>query len=241
MSPLPFGELPPYRPRRFLPARMAWDDLSTLDACFDRLEKRLRGAESADELEAVLLAWGELNAAANEEGSRRYIAMTCHTDDPEAERSYLRFVEEVEPCLKPRQFQLEEVYLAHPLRPALPPGRYKVFDRHTTVRVELYRDANVPLETEEARIGQQYQKLSGSLTVQFRGEEKTLVQMGRYLEEPDRATRQEAWELTLNRRLREKDNFDGQFDQLLRLRQQDRAQCRVAQLPRLRLSCPRPV
>ena len=51
------------------------------------------------------------------------------------------------------------------------------------------------LETEEAKLSQQYQKLTGSLTVNFRGEEKTLVQMGRYLEEPDRALRQEAWEL----------------------------------------------
>ena len=65
------------------------------------------------------------------------------------------------------------------------------------------RPENVPLETEEARLGQQYQKLSGSLTVPFRGEEKTLAQMGRYLEEPDRPLRQEAWELTANRRLRE--------------------------------------
>jgi oligoendopeptidase F len=78
----------------------------------------------------------------------------------------------------------------------------------------------VPLETEEAKASQQYQKLSGSLTVQFRGEEKTLVQMGRYLEEPDRALRQEAWELVANRRLQEADAFEDIFDQLIRLRQQ---------------------
>ena len=38
--------------------------------------------------------------------------------------------------------------------------------------------------------------------VQFRGEEKTLVQMGRFLEETDRPLRQEAWELVAKRRLR---------------------------------------
>src|SRR6185437_15872360 len=55
--------------------------------------------------------------------------------------------------------------------------------------IELFRAENVPLETEEAKLSQTYQKLSGSLTVIFRGEERTLVQMGRYLEEPDRALR----------------------------------------------------
>ena len=78
----------------------------------------------------------------------------------------------------------------------------------------------MPLETEEARLSQQYQKLSGSLTVQFRGEEKTLVQMGRYLEEPDRALRQEAWELVANRRLQEAERFEEIFEQLVKLREQ---------------------
>ena len=59
-----------------------------------------------------------------------------------------------------------------------PNERYQVFDRDTQVQVELFREENVPLETEEAKLGQQYQKLTGSLTVQFRGEEKTLIANG---------------------------------------------------------------
>src|SRR5207244_11558219 len=114
----------------------------------------------------------------------------------------------VEPELKPGQFKLSELFLAHPLRAQLPKARYGVFDRDTKVHVELFRPENVPLETEEAKLGQQYQKLTGALTVHFRGEEKTLVQMGRYLEEPDRPLRQEAWELVANRRLQERDKFE---------------------------------
>jgi oligoendopeptidase F len=220
MSLLPFGELAPYRPRRFLPARVAWDDWSAIAPLLDQLEERLGRAATAAELESWLLDWGELSAGLNEESSRRYIAMTCHTDDVAAEKAYLQFVEHIEPQLKPRQFALEQKYLAHPVRGQLPVSRYGILDRFTAVHVELYRDENVPLETEEARLGQQYQKLSGSLSVVFRGEEKTLVQMGRYLEEPDRAMREEAWQLVARRRLAERDTFDDQFDALLRLRHQ---------------------
>ena len=85
--------------------------------------------------------------------------------------------------------------------------------------VELFRPENVPLETEEAKLCQQYQKLAGSLTVNFRGSEKTLVQMGRYLEEPDRALRQEAWELVAKRRLQEAEKFEDIFDRLIELRE----------------------
>jgi oligoendopeptidase F len=220
MSLLPFGELPPYRPRRFVPDRVDWDEWSALAPLFDQLETRAATLTSPAELEQWLLDWGELGAALNEEAARRYIAMTCHTDNPAAERAYLHFVEEIEPQLKPRQFQLEQIYLAHPQRGQLPRPRYDVFDRNTAVHVELYRDENVPLETREAQIGQQYQKVCGALTVNFRGEEKTLVLMGRYLEEPDRSLRQQAWELVARRRLQERDTFDEQFDELLKLRDQ---------------------
>src|SRR2546427_13123480 len=58
------------------------------------------------------------------------------------------------------------------------------------------------------------------MPVQCRGEEKTLIQMGRYLEEPDRPLRQEAWELVAKRRLQERDQFVELFDQSIKLRQQ---------------------
>ncbi|MBU6402844.1 MAG: M3 family oligoendopeptidase, partial [Verrucomicrobia bacterium] len=187
--------------------------------CFDALAARARVDGGPAELEQWLLDWSELTAALDEESSRRYIAMTCHTDDPAAEQAYLHFIEEIEPRLKPRQFELEQAYLEHPARPQLAPARYEVLDRNTRAHVELFRQENIPLETDEAKLGQQYQKLAGALTVRFRGQERTLVQMGKYLEEPDRPLRQEAWELVAHRRLAEADNFDGCFDQLIELRE----------------------
>ena len=219
MNLLPFGQLPAHSPRTFLPVHLDLGDWSQIEAQFTALEKRAAACVAPADLERWLLDWSELGAAIDEESSRRYIAMTCHTDSPEAERAYLQFVEQIEPLLKPRQFKLSEIFLAHPLRPKLPKARYEVFDRDTQLHVELFRQENIPLETEEARLGQQYQKLSGSLTVQFRGEEKTLVQMGRHLEETDRTLRQEAWELIANRRLQEAEKFDDIFDELVKLRE----------------------
>ena len=220
MDLLPFDVLPAHKPRRFVPPGLDLGDWDRIAPLFDQLEARAQACATVAELEQWLLDWGELSAAIDEESSKRYIAMTCHTDNAEAEKAYLHFVENVDPQLKPRQFKLAQTYVTHPLRAQLPKERYRVFDRDTEVHVELFRAENVPLETEEARLSQQYQKLSGSLTVQFRGEEKTLVQMGRYLEEPDRALRQEAWELVANCRLQEAERFDTTFEQLVKLREQ---------------------
>ena len=223
MNLLPFENLPAHKPRHFVPARIDLGDWAQIAPLFDQLEKRAGECKTVADFEQWILDGGEISAALDEESSKRYIAMTCHTDNAEAEKSYLHFVEKIEPELKPRQFTLSQLYVKHPLRDALlkeKPKRYEVFDRNTKLYIELFRPENVPLETEESKLGQQYQKLSGSLTVQFRGEEKTLVQMGRYLEEPDRALRQEAWELVAKRRLQEKEKFEENFEQMLKIREQ---------------------
>jgi oligoendopeptidase F len=248
MSLLPFGKLAPHRPRTFVPPDINLGDWPQVAPLFDRLEARAAQAKSVAQLERWLIDWSELNAALDEEASRRYIAMTCHTDNADAEKAYLHFVEHVEPQLKPRQFALEKMYVAHPVRRELPgvssgtgvppgsfslppaeagtnsragrPCHYAVFDRDVKNHVELFRPENVALETEEAKLSQQYQKLIGAQTVTFRGEEKTLVQMGRYLEEPDRALRQEAWELVVKRRLVDVDKCEEIFDALIKLRTQ---------------------
>ena len=220
MNLLPFGELPPHRKRTFVPEKVDpgnWDELAPL---FDQLEARAPALATVAELERWLLDWSELRAALDETGARRYIAMTCHTEDAEAEKAYLHFIENILPQTKPRQFKLKQLFVHHPVRGQLDHKRYEVFQRDTKLEVDLFRPENVPLETEEAKLEQQYQKLAGSLTVNFRGEEKTLVQMARYLEEPDRALRQEAWELVAKRRLQEAEKFEDIFDALVSLRQQ---------------------
>ena len=127
MNLLPFGKLPAYKPRKFVPQAIDLGDWPQIAPLFDQLERRAAGANSAAALEHWLLDWSELSAALDEESSGRYIAMTCHTDNPDAEKAYLHFVENVEPQLKPRQFALEKIYVAHPLRAKLHEGTLSGF------------------------------------------------------------------------------------------------------------------
>jgi oligoendopeptidase F len=142
------------------------------------------------------------------------VAMTCQTDDPEREAAHLAFVRDIEPKLKPIQNAIRARYLDAPCRSELPADRYAVFDRALANRRALFREANIPRETELAELEQQYQKLIGAMTVNFRGEERTLVQMAPLLEKTDRSLRQEAWELTARRRLQDRDVLDDLFDRM---------------------------
>ena len=81
MNLLPFGKLPAYRPRTFVPQTVDLGDWPQIAPLFDQLENRAAQCKTAADLERWLLDWSELNAALDEESSRRYIAMTCHTDN----------------------------------------------------------------------------------------------------------------------------------------------------------------
>jgi oligoendopeptidase F len=179
-----------------------------------------RRIESPEELEAWLFDLGELNGAVSQEGVRRYVAMTCQTDDPEREAAHLAFVRDIEPKLKPILNDLRNQYLDSPHRSGLSTDRYHVFDRAQENRRTLYREANIPRETELAELDQQYQKVIGAMTVTFQGQERTPSQMAPFLEETDRSLRQEAWELVATRRLADRETLDDLFDKMIGLRQE---------------------
>ena len=203
-------------PHQWLPADVALKDWDRIEPWYRQLLDR--PIASPDELETWLRDLGELNGAISQEGVRRYVAMTCQTDDPAREAAYLAFVREIEPRLKPIQNDLRSKYLDSPHRAGLPRDRFQVLDRAQENRRALYREANVPRETELAELEQQYQKTIGAMTVEYRGEERTSAQMAPFLEETDRDVRQDAWDLVARRRLEDRDALDTLFDRMVALR-----------------------
>lgn len=212
------GTLPRPHPRDLVPEQADLGRWSEIEPLFDELEER--PLEQREQLEAWLIDISELASALSEEGSVRYIRMTCQTDDPEHEKAYLHFVTEIEPRLKPRFHRLQQRYVRSRARDGLPRQRYEVLDRNMENAVALFREENVPLETEDQKLGQRYQKLTGAMTVEYGGQERTLQQMARFLEEPRREVRREAWELVVERRMDDRDEINALFDEMLSLRQQ---------------------
>ena len=215
-----FEKISIYTPRQFVPANINLGSWKELNPLFKKLEEQLDTSSTAENLEQVILNWEELSAAIAEEGSKRYIAMTCQTEDKDAEKAYLEFVEKIEPEEKECNFLLSEKLTKHPKCKNLKNQRYEVFLRDTALQVELFRSENVTLETEASKLGQKYQKIIGSLTVHFQGKEQTLIQMSRHLEETERNHRQKAWELVASRRLEESEKIDSHIDDLAKLRNQ---------------------
>ena len=177
-----------------------------------------RPVSTVAELEKWIQDRSELAAAAGESKANLYISMTCNTEDVAARDAYLAYVEHVAPKLTPLFFELDRRLVELADRIGLPGDRYEVLLKGARTDVALFRQENVPLETELAVIGQKYETICGTMTVQFDGEERTLPQMARYQELTDRALRERAWRTVADRRMKEADAIDGIYDQMVDLR-----------------------
>src|ERR1700749_2818150 len=77
MNLLPFNNLPPHKPRSFVPANIDLSDWNQIAPLYDKLEARVATWKCTGCVEQWLLDWSELGAALDQDHSERYIAMTC--------------------------------------------------------------------------------------------------------------------------------------------------------------------
>ncbi|MBI1189080.1 MAG: M3 family oligoendopeptidase [Tepidisphaera sp.] len=195
----------------------------TLDAAsFEELSPLIqellgRTLASTSELERWLHDRSDLLAAISEGRARLYIASTCNTDDQAAQEAYASYVEHVAPKLSPMFFELDKKLVQAARVCPLPP-RYAVLLRNAQADVELFRPENVPLETDLAKLGQQYDQIVGAMTVEFDGQTRTLPQMSVFQESPDRTIRERAWRTVADRRLHDHAAISDVFDRMISLR-----------------------
>jgi len=202
----------------FVPRALDATDWTAIEPLYRALLDR--GVEDAESLEQLLLDRSDLDAAVAEAYTELRIRMTCHTDDAAAKQAYLTFLENVWPKVEQVSFELDRKIVGCPHAADLDGPRYEVMLRDLRADVELFREANIPLKTEDAKLDQQYDEICGAMTVEFRGEERTLPQMAKFLEENDRATREAAWRGIWARRMADRDRLDDIFDRMLDLRGQ---------------------
>jgi len=213
---LDISALPAYQKRRFVPENFDFYSATAVVGLYDTL--RIRPVTTADEFEAWILDRSEMEAAFDQAGSVLYIRMTCQTDNAEIASAYTKFIEEIVPAVRPVEDQLNQKYLLLRQQFILNQKLYEVYDRALKNDVELFRKENVPLSRDVSLLSQEYQTICGAITVQFQGQELTLPQIAKFLQEPDRNLREAAWRATADRRYQEKDKLNNIFDCMLKLR-----------------------
>lgn len=203
--------------RSYIPndLKITWESLEPI---FSELQNREINA--AHELEKWLKDRSELEAALEEDFAWRYIRMTCDTTDEKLLLDFQYFATEIEPKIAPVANQLNKKFVDNPFADQLNKEKYFIYTRGVKKALELFRDENVPLQTQIQVEQQKYQSITGAMSVTINDQEYTLEQASVFLKDTNHKVRQQAWEAITNRRLLDKDKLNNLFNGLFLLRHQ---------------------
>ncbi len=205
--------------RDFVPGNFVLTDWATLEPYFKNLSDRQ--ITSKNDLEKWLKDQSELEAVVNEDACWRQIKMTCDTENKALEDAFNYFCLHIQPNIQPYSDALNKKFIASPFLESLDNEEYFTYVRTIRKNIELFREENIPLQAEMSVLQQQFGQITGAMMITVNGEEYTLQQAGKFLENPDRNLREEVYHKIQTRRLEDKDKLGALYDKLIELRNRE--------------------
>jgi oligoendopeptidase F len=199
--------------RVFLPENFIISDWNSISAYFEDLSQRT--LHTAADMEKWLKDMSELEAVISEDVSWRHIRMTCNTEDKKLQDNFTYFMMEIQPKIQPYADLLNRKLIDSPLTAALDKKKYFTYLRSVKKSIDLFREENIPIQSELSVLGQQYGSISGKMTVTVKDQEYTLQQAMKFLENPDRVLREDVYRKVQERRIQDKDALNNLFTELV--------------------------
>lgn len=188
----------------------SWD-WERIEPCFEHLACRHITPQNVD---SFLLDWTRLASLVIETGERLQVATTLDTTDEAAETRLNHYLDTVMEPFASQSQRLKQHLLASGLMPA----GFEMPLKQIRTDAELFREENVPLETEEQKLGNEYDRVVGAQTVEWDGEEKTLSQLRPLLHSNERDVRERVWRAISSRQLQDRDALNSLWRTFLDLR-----------------------
>jgi oligoendopeptidase F len=204
--------------RSFIPDDFVITDWDHLEPYFKNLAERQ--VSSLREFELWLKDVNELEAVVSEDACWRQIRMTCDTTDKALEEAFNYFYQEIQPKFQPYADLLNKKLVESPFAKELDQDKYFTYLRNVRKNIELYREANIPIQADINVLQQQYGQIAGEMTVEVDGQEYTLQQAAKFLEDPNREKREEVYRKINDRRLKDKDTLNALYTKLVEKRHQ---------------------
>ena len=190
----------------------SWEDLEPVTKSL--LE---RSVENADDLESLFKDISDMAEHVSEAGAKLYIGMNCDTENEDKQAAFMSFVENIRPKMSEVSNQIDLKIANLDFLDSLP-ERYDLILRSMNNSIQIFREENIPLSVECTRLSTEYQKISGAMTVEFEGKERTMPQMRKFLESNNRDIRRSAWIKIRERRMVDSERISEIMDDLVRIR-----------------------
>ncbi len=204
--------------RHFVKSDFTITTWELLKPYFEELQNR--ALNSKTELEKWLQDYNELGAVISENTAWRYIKMTCDTANTALRDSFNDFVQHIEPNMAPITNALNQKIVSSPYSTELKKQGYGIYLRGIKNSIDLFREENIPLNTQLQELEQQFGEINGAQSIEYHGEKMTLQKAGIFLKDLNRKVREEVYTLVQNRRSQDEEALNNLFTKLVALRHQ---------------------
>ena len=199
----------------FIPEDFDASSWENIEPYVDDLIQRNLSCSSC--LEKLISDSSNLAEHISETGALLYIGMTCDTENQTKKNDFLNFVENVRPKLSKFSDKLNRRIAEHPSVGDLP-DRYDLMIRGIKSDIDIFREENIPLGVEQTKLVTKAQGITGGMTVEFEGEERTFPEMKGFLESNNRSVREKAWKSMVSRWMNDSEELSEIFDELIKIR-----------------------
>lgn len=199
----------------FIPEDFDASSWENIEPYVDDLIQRNLSCSSC--LEKLISDSSNLAEHISETGALLYIGMTCDTENETKKNDFLNFVENIRPKLSKFSDKLNRRIAEHPSVGDLP-DRYDLMIRGIKSDIDIFREENIPLGVEQTKLVTKAQGITGGMTVEFEGEERTFPEMKAFLESNNRSMREKAWKSMVSRWMNDSEELSEIFDELIKIR-----------------------
>ena len=158
--------------------------------------------------------WSDFSELIGEVGTDVYVATTVDTADEDAKNRFNTFLENVSENASSKNQILRKKLLES----GCVPDNFEIPLRSIKSDVELFREDNLPLMTNDSKLSKEYDAIIGAQTVEWEGKEITITQLGPVLLETNRERREKAWRLASQRRLKDRSKINEVWKKTLQVR-----------------------
>lgn len=189
---------------------MTWD-WTEIEPYYTELSKRNLNSGNVTHW---LKDWSNLQEYVLETFNRLYVATSVDTTDQEVEKKYNTFLDKIFPEALAAEQKLKEKLLSSKVEVT----GFEVPLRNMRAESDLFCEENLPLQSEEIKLGAEYDKIIGAQTITWEGKEITVTQLKPIYQETDRSVREKAWRTTTSRQLADREAINDLWPKFMSLR-----------------------
>lgn len=178
-----------------------------------------RNLSSKEDLIKLLLDASEFEKITGEDARWRHVKTSIDTTDEVAKSKLEDYIMNLSPKMHEFYFELSKKIIDCPFTADLG-SEYAIFTRGLKMEVEIFRPENIELAQQEDLLANEYDSVTGTMTIKVQDKEYSISQAHAFLKNNDRNLRQEVFEKTVTRETQDKEKLDEILDKLVKLRNQ---------------------